>query len=148
MKGKKLNKYWWITTAHTEINSPFINYATSLRYKNFNKLKAVVWKLYRTKLDHKKVSARDKLVFWVICERLKGISFSCWDSYTYIGKVLSLNRKTVAKAVDNLSDQGLIMIAVEGEKPTAMKTLPKQQRVKKHILIVGLGHSLARELED
>lgn len=147
MKGK-INKYWWITSAHTEINTPFINYGTALKYKNFNKLKFVVWKMFRSKLDHPELSARDKIVFWCICERLKGSSFSCWDSYSYLGKMLCMNRKTIAKAVDNLSANGLIMIAVEGEKPTAMKTLPSQQRVKKHILIIGLGHFMGRELES
>ena len=145
---RKYDKYWWITTEHTAINSPYINRATALQYTNFNKLKGVVWTWFRSKIDRKDISSREKIILWIICERMKGSSFSCWDSYIYLGKATGMNRKTVALAVNNLSDAGLIILAVEGKEPRAKKRLEAQKRVKKHILLIGIGHALSKKLVE
>jgi len=148
MKRKeKFKNYWWVSTEYTSIDSPYINLATALKFTNYTKLKAVIWSWFRSKLDRKDLGSREKIILWIICERVKGVSFSCWDSYIYLGKATGMNRKTVAMAVNNLSKAGLIVIAVEGSTPRAKKKLEAQKRFKKHILLVGIGYALDKKLE-
>ena len=145
---KKWKKYWWIVPNEAAFNDAYVNYSVALKYSNFTKLKGVVWKIFRKSLDNKELAARDKIVFWVICERLRGSSFSCWDSWTYIGKVCGLNRHTVSKAISNLVEANLIWIAIEGEQAVGKTRLEPQKRLKKHVLIVGLGKALHEALME
>ena len=145
---KGLEKYWWITTEHTDINSPFVNYAITQKYRNYAKLKSVAWRWYKIKLGRKDLGAREKVILWLLCERLKASSYSVWDSYEYMSLALGMNRKTIKKGIERLAECNVIVIALEGEEARAMKSLPKQRRVKKHILLVGFSHALARALSE
>ena len=60
---------------------------------------------------------------------------------------IGISRRIFSKGMGELSEAGVIWIAVEGEERLAFKKLPQQVRVKKHILLVGLNHILFLDLE-
>ena len=62
--------------------------------------------------------------------------------------MVGLSRKTFSKGMGELSEQGIIWIAVEGDERMAFKKLPQQVRVKKHILLVGLNNVLYEDLKE
>lgn len=147
-KKANFNKYWWVSPEIVPKESGIINLSVANKYKNYGNLKAKIWQWYRSKVNRKDISSRNKLILWALAERYRGQSFSVWDSYTYLAMTVGLSRKTFSKGMAELSEQGIIWIAVEGDERLAMKKLPQQIRVKKHILLVGLNVVLFEALED
>ena len=78
------------------------------------------------KLIGKDLSARNKLILWSLAERFRGQSFSVWDSYTYLAMTIGISRRIFSKGMGELSEAGVIWIAVEGEERLAFKKLPQQ----------------------
>ena len=59
---------------------------------------------------------------------------------------IGISRRIFSKGMAELSEIGIIWIAVEGEERLAFKKLPQQKRVKKHIVLVGLNNVLFEDL--
>lgn len=146
-KKGNFDKFWWISTEIVPRESGVISLSVANKYKDYGKLKACVWKWYRSQVNRKDLSARNKLILWSLAERFRGQSFSVWDSYTYLAMTIGISRRIFSKGMGELSEAGVIWIAVEGEERLAFKKLPQQVRVKKHILLVGLNHILFLDLE-
>ncbi len=66
---------------------------------------------------------------------------SCKVAFIYYVKMTAVNRKSVGKAIAELSDAGLIWIVLEGEPKRLKKS---QSGGKKHFILVGLA-DLVRE---
>lgn len=146
-KQPNFDKYWWINSDLPGEDSAEINLSRALDYRNYNQLKAKVWKWFRSNVARKDLSSREQICLWCICERYRGSSFSTWCSYSYMSKMISMNRKTVAKAISILAseDVNLIWIVQEGEERIAMRSLPSRKPIKKHFVLVGFNEVLADE---
>jgi|TARA_B100000161_G_scaffold256507_1_gene219634 hypothetical protein len=147
-KKGNFDKFWWVSPEIVPKESGMINLSVANRYKDYGKLKGSVWKWFRSQVNQKDLSPRNKIILWSLAERFRGQSFSVWDSYTYLSKMVGLSRKTFSKGMGELSEQGIIWIAVEGDERMAFKKLPQQVRVKKHILLVGLNNVLYEDLKE
>ena len=140
-KHPDFSNYWWITSALPGEESAEINLDLALANKDFIKLKANAWRWFRDQIQRKdlKLSSREQIVLWALIERIRGKSFSVWCSYLYLSRMLNKDRKTIAKAINNLAEQNVIWLVQEGRERVAMRSLPAQKRVKKHIILVGLN---------
>ena len=147
-KKGNFDKFWWVSPEIVPKESGIINLGVATKFKDYGKLKANIWKWYRSQVNRKDISSRNKLILWALAERYRGQSFSVWDSYTYLAMTVGLSRRTFSKGMSELSEQGIIWIAVEGKERLAMKKLPQQVRVKKHILLVGLNNVLFESLQE
>tara|TARA_Y200000002_G_C22391513_1_gene541694 strand:+ start:221 stop:694 length:474 start_codon:yes stop_codon:yes gene_type:complete len=145
-KRSDFSKYWWVNATLPGKDSAEINLSVANNYKSYGPLKASVWFLYRNKIANRKdLSSRDKLIAWAIAERYRGQSFSTWDSFTYLGAMIGMNRKTVAKGIKSLMDNNVIWIVLEGEEKVGLTKLVSK-RQKKHIILCGLNFILAEEI--
>lgn len=145
-KKGNFDKFWWISPEIVPKESAVINLAVANRFKDYGKLKACVWRWFRAQVNRKDLSTRNKLILWSLAERFRGQSFSVWDSYTYLAMTIGISRRIFSKGMGELSELGIIWIAVEGEERLAFKKLPQQKRVKKHIVLVGLNNVLFEDL--
>ena len=136
-------KFWWITTdSVTEEDSGFVNLSVARRYKNFSKLKGVVWLWFRRQVGRTDINASESIVLWAVCERHRQASMSCRDSFSYLGAMTGLTPKTVGKAIQSLVAKNVIWLAVEGERTLLRKA---RRGGRKHILLIGLGVLLVSE---
>ena len=62
--------------------------------------------------------------------------------------MLNKDRKTIAKAINTLAELNVIWLVQEGREKVAMRSLPAQKRVKKHIILVGLNRYLGDPEEE
>lgn len=141
-------KYWWLTTNTPELNTAFINRSDAKKFTDYRKLKSILWVFYRSKLDSRKLTARDKIVLWCIIEKFRYSSFSCNLSNVYISKMCGMNRHSVSKAISSLVDNKIIWIAIEGDKPAGLTKLKPQERIKKHYVLINLGSLMAQSLDE
>jgi hypothetical protein len=70
-----------------------------------------------------------RFVGWALCERWRYETWSSHDAISYYAKMTAVNRKSVGKAIAELSDAGLIWIVLEGEPKRLRKS---QSGGKKH----------------
>lgn len=147
-KKGNFDKFWWVSPEIVPKESGVVNLAVANRFKDYGKLKGCVWKWFRSQVNQKDISSRNKIILWSLAERFRGQSFSVWDSYTYLAMMVGLSRRTFSKGMAELSEQGIIWIAVEGDERLAVRKLPQQIRVKKHILLVGLNNVLFEEIQE
>ena len=124
---------------------PGVRASVLSKYKSYSKLKACVWKWFRSRAGDTSLRPATKLVLWAICERHRIDTFSSHDAYVYYGKMTGLNRRTVGRCVDELVDAGILWIAVEGERRIVKQAKPG---VRKHLLLVGLGVVMVEELAE
>lgn len=149
-KTPDFKNYWWITTSIPGEDSAEINLTNALANKDFNKLKSNCWKWFRDQIQRKDLtlSSREQIVLWALIERIRGKSFSVWCSYLYLSRMLNKDRKTIAKAINTLAELNVIWLVQEGREKVAMRSLPAQKRVKKHIILVGLNRYLGDPGEE
>ena len=139
------DKFWWITTEVAEKDTGFIGYGVAKKYKNYSKLKGVVWKWFRRRIGTNKLynlTAAESLVLWAVCERHRAESMSCRDSFSYLAKMTNLHHKTVGKSITSLIEKKVIWLALEDERVLLRKA---NKKGRKHILLIGLGVDLVAE---
>jgi hypothetical protein len=140
-----LNKeYWWLVTDSIEDagKSGLISFAVANKYSNYAKLKRVVWKWFRSHLDSKDISSREKIILWCLCERF-GNSFSSHDAISYYGQMCGLSSVTMGKGFAVLMDKNIIWCAKQDQRVMLRKLKSGMQH--KHFLLVGLGVMLESE---
>ncbi len=142
-----LEEYWWIENGipKHESKSGCVRASVRAKFKSFSKMRACVWKWFRSRAGDTSLRPATKLVLWAICERHRILSCSSHDAYVYYGKMTGLNRRTVGRCVDELVDAGILWIAVEGERRIVKQAKPG---VRKHLLLVGLGQVMIEELSE
>ena len=141
------NEYWWIKNIgiENERASGEIRFALVSKYSDYSKLKKIVWIWFRSHTDSN-LSSRAKIILWAICERWnKYQTWSCPDSFEYLGSMLNMHRSTVAKGIYELVDNDVIWLVEESER-RGMKRIKQHSRKRKHILLVGLGTLLSDHL--
>ena len=141
------DQFWWIENSipDKESESGCVRASVLSKYKSYSKLKACVWKWFRSRAGDTSLRPATKLVLWSICERHRILSCSSHDAYVYYGKMTGLNRRTVGRCVDELVEAGILWIAVEGERRIVKRAKPG---VRKHLLLVGLGQIMIEELSE
>lgn len=139
--------FWWIENGvpENERLSGCVRKSVRERYKNFSKMRQVVWKWYRSRAGDTKLSPASKLTLWAICERFRVETFSSHDAYKYYAKMTGLSNKTVGRCVSELIERGVLWCAKENERVLLKKAAPG---VRKHLLLVGLGYLLVVELRE
>jgi hypothetical protein len=143
-----LNKeYWWLVTDSIEEpgKSGLISFAVANKYSNYAKLKRVVWKWFRSHLDSKDISSREKVILWCLCERY-GNSFSSHDAISYYGQMCGLSSVTMSKGFAVLMDKNIIWCAKQDQRVMLRKLKSGMQH--KHFLLVGLGVMLEEESRE
>ena len=109
---------------------------------DFSRVRQIVWHWYRSEVaGNEDLSMTARFVGWALCERWRYETWSSHDAISYYAKMTAVNRKSVGKAIAELSEQGLIWIVLEGEPKRLRKS---QSGGKKHFLLVGLA-DLVRE---
>ena len=136
--------YWWIT-AHSESErgekTALIPIALARKESDFGRVRGIVWAWFRRECGSTDLSPSAKLTMWAVCERWRYETWSSHDAISYYAKMTAVNRKSVGKAIAELSEAGLIWIVLEGEPKRLRKS---QSGGKKHFLLVGLAE-LVRE---
>jgi hypothetical protein len=120
------------------------SYPSRLRGKNqdFSRVRQIVWHWYRSEVaGNEDLSMTARFVGWSLCERWRYETWSSHDAISYYAKMTAVNRKSVGRALAELSEAGLIWIVLEGEPKRLRKS---QSGGKKHFLLVGLA-DLVRE---
>jgi len=140
-----LDEYWWIENGipKHESKSGCVRASVRAKFKSFSKMRACVWKWFRSRAGDRTLSPACKLTLWAICERFRVETFSSHDAYSYYAKMTGLSSKTVGRCVSELVRAEILWIAVEGEKRILKTAKPG---VRKHLLFVGLGKLLVEEL--
>jgi hypothetical protein len=138
---KRVNlDYWWITPNEIENPEQSGLVPSSLARKDgvFGEARGSVWAWYRSEVaGNKKLSISARFVGWALCERWRIETWSSHDAVSYYAKMTGVNRKSVGKAIAELSEAELIWIVLEDKK---FKRLRKSQAGgKKHFLLVGLS---------
>jgi DNA-binding MarR family transcriptional regulator len=139
---------WWLVVEAIESpeESGLIPYGLAMKYKNYAKLKKVVWKWYKKHLGRTDIKGREKLVLYALCERYSAQDYSSHDAVSYLALMIGMNRHTVSKGIQNLMDQNIIWCAIDKEKKVLRNLKAGVQH--KHFLFVGLGVMLERESQD
>ena len=96
-KKGNFDKFWWVSPEIVPKESGMINLSVANRYKDYGKLKGSVWKWFRSQVNQKDLSPRNKIILWSLAERFRGQSFSVWDSYTYLSKMVGLSGRLFLK---------------------------------------------------
>ena len=138
-----LEEYWWIENGipKHESKSGCVRASVRAKFKSFSKMRACVWKWFRSRAGDRTLSPACKLTLWAICERFRVETFSSHDAYSYYAKMIGMNRRSVGRAVSALAEKGLIRVALEEERKLVEKAIAGK---RKHILLVGLGYSLRK----
>lgn len=131
---------WWVVVETVDSKSGLISVNVASKFKNYAKLKRVVWKWYRQHLGRLDIGSSEKLVLWALCERY-GKSFSSHDAISYYGLMLGLSRQTVGKNLQKLMDKNIIWCAIDGNNQVMTRKL-KAGVQHKHFLLVGLNKML------
>ena len=63
------NLKWWVVVETVDSKSGLISVNVASKFKNYTKLKRVVWKWYRQHLGRLDIGSSEKLVLWALCER-------------------------------------------------------------------------------
>ena len=139
--------YWWIT-AHSESEreggekTALIPIALARKESDFSRVRQIVWHWYRSEVaGNENLSMTARFVAWSLCERWRYETWSSHDAISYYAKMTAVNRKSVGKAIAELSEAGLVWIVLEGEPKRLKKS---QSGGKKHFLLAGLAE-LVRE---
>ena len=143
--GQIDKSYWWIT-AHSESErgekTALIPIALARKESDFSRVRQIVWHWYRSEVaGNEDLSMTARFVGWSLCERWRYETWSSHDAISYYAKMTAVNRKSVGRALAELSEAGLIWIVLEGEPKRLRKS---QSGGKKHFLLVGLA-DLVRE---
>ena len=135
--------HWWITTHENPSDKAgvFIPLALARKESDFGRVRSVVWAWFRRECGREDLTVGAKLMLWSLCERWRYETWSSHDAISYYAKMTAVNRKSVGRALAELSEAGLIWIVLEGEPKRLRKS---QSGGKKHFLLVGLAE-LVRE---
>ena len=141
--GQVDKNYWWITAhAEAEEKSALVPIALARKEGDFSRVRQIVWHWYRSEVaGNEELSMTARFVAWALCERWRYETWSSHDAISYYAKMTAVNRKSVGKAIAELSEANLIWIVLEGEPKRLRKS---QSGGKKHFLLVGLA-DLVRE---
>ena len=92
----KENKWWLVVEAIEKPDkSGLIKFGVAMKYKNYAKLKQVVWKWYKKQLGRTELKSREKVVLYALCERYSAQDYSSHDAVSYLALMVGMNRKTV-----------------------------------------------------
>ena len=143
---KRVNlEYWWIQPKEKEeVKASGLVPSSLVKQEGiFSEARACVWAWYRSEVaGNKDLSMTARFVCWALCERWRIETWSSHDAVSYYAKMTGVNRKSVGKAIAELSEHDLIWIVLEDSK---FKRLRKSQAGgKKHFLLVGLAYALMR----
>ena len=144
MKFREVDKnYWWVSaSAEAKRDSALVPFSLSRKKGQFMDVRALVWHWYRTSVaGNVELSQTARFVGWALAERWRYETWSSHDAISYYAKMTGVNRKSVGKAVAELSEHNLIWIVLEGEPKRLKKS---QSGGRKHFLVVGLA-SMVRE---
>lgn len=138
------DRFWWIEAGEIQDprHSACVHVNVHARMSDYKKLKGYAWKWFRHACGQNDISSRDKIILWAITERHRAASFSCRDSFSYLGKMTGLSRGSVRKAIDSLQKHKYIWLVPEWERRVIRKSLGA---TRKHILLVGLGYLIEKE---
>tara|TARA_Y100001938_G_C7942470_1_gene354997 strand:+ start:45 stop:491 length:447 start_codon:yes stop_codon:yes gene_type:complete len=141
------DQFWWIENGvpQNEGESGCVRASVRDKFKNYSKMRGCVWQWFRSRAGNKKLSPASKLCLWAVCERFRWETFSSHDAYRYYGAMTGLSAKTVGRCVTELVKDKYLWVAVEGERRLLSKAIPG---VRKHLLLVGLGSIMIKELKD
>ena len=126
--------HWWITAhAQAEEKTALIPIALARKEGDFSRVRQIVWHWYRSEVaGNEELSMTARFVGWALCERWRYETWSSHDAISYYAKMTAVNRKSVGKAIAELSEAGLIWIVLEGEPKRLRKS---QSGGKKHLTI-------------
>ena len=138
--------YWWIT-AHSESEraekTALIPIALARKESDFSRVRQIVWHWYRSEVaGNEDLSMTARFVGWSLCERWRYETWSSHDAISYYAKMTAVNRKSVGKAIAELSEHELIWIVLEGSERVRLRK--SQSGGKKHFLLVGLADLVER----
>ena len=135
--------YWWVTPQEVGdlSKTALVPTACVRKQDNYTKMRVCVWRLFRRICGREDLNMSSKMLLWAVCERYRFETFSSHDAISYYAKMTAVNRKSVGKAIAELSDANLIWIVLEGEPKRLKKS---QSGGKKHFILVGLA-DLVRE---
>ena len=120
-----------------EENSALVRVEYVARYSDFRVVKRALWKdWFKARVGRTDLLPADKLVLWIMVDRLRLASWSVRDSITYLAKATGMHRNTVKRSVDRLMDKNIVIYTSEN----ALR-LPKAGE-RTHFLLVGLGFEL------
>ena len=104
--------YWWIT-AHSESEreggekTALIPIALARKESDFSRVRQIVWHWYRSEVaGNENLSMTARFVAWSLCERWRYETWSSHDAISYYAKMTAVNRKSVGKAIAELSEAG------------------------------------------
>jgi hypothetical protein len=137
----EIDNYWWIVNGvpEDEEDSGFIQLRFVDEFSDWRKLRKHVWNIYRRHAGRRDINAAATLTLWAVCERYRHSSFSSRDAYSYYAKMIGLERRTVGRAITELIEKNVLWCVLENEKRMIKKA---EAGKRKHLLLVGLGHSL------
>ena len=143
---KNIDKeHWWIT-AHTIDDlkrSGFTPLALARKREGFADARQAVWQWYRSEVaGNESLSMSARFVCWALCERWRYETWSSHDAVSYYAKMTAVNRKSVGKAIAELSEHELIWIVLEGSERVRLRK--SQASGRKHFLLVGLADLVER----
>jgi hypothetical protein len=131
-------EYWWLTDSiEDEKNSGLVKRSFVSESKDFNNVRAEVWRWYRSCVGNKALSVSAKLILWALCERWRWETCSSHDAIDYYAQMTGVNRKTAGRAIAELVERNIIWLVLEDERVRLKKS---QTSGKKHFLLVGLSH--------
>lgn len=130
--------YWWLTDSiEDEKSSGLVKRAFVSESKDFNNVRAEVWRWYRSWVGNKALSVSAKLILWALCERWRWETCSSHDAIDYYAQMTGVNRKTAGRAIAELVERNIIWLVLEDERVRLKKS---QTSGKKHFLLVGLSY--------
>lgn len=131
-------EYWWLTDSiEDERTSGLVRRAFVSESKNFNNVRAEVWRYYRSWVGDKSLSVSAKLILWALCERWRWETCSSHDAIDYYAQMTGVNRKTAGRAIAELVERNIIWLVLEDERVRLKKS---QTSGRKHFLLVGLSY--------
>ncbi len=130
--------YWWLTDSiEDEKSSGLVKRSFVSESKDFNNVRAEVWRWYRAWVGDKALSVSAKLILWALCERWRWETCSSHDAIDYYAQMTGVNRKTAGRAIAELVERNIVWLVLENERVRLKKS---QTSGKKHFLLVGLSH--------
>jgi len=139
----ELSDYWWIVNGvpERESESGFVQVRFAKEYQDFRRLRKHIWDWYRKQAGRRDLGAVATCVLWAVCERYRHSSFSSRDAYSYYAKMVGLERRSVGRAISEMIEMNILWCVLENEKRKVVKA---EAGKRKHLLLVGLGHSLRK----